>query len=288
MKKAAAREALINYLKNPDPDAVVTLKDGVKWVAHLQPFYWELLGVSHQTLRNIISEPPFVRKPKILGATIVKDGDNTKVHGGKKFCLLRVLADGEAPPQRDYADEAKRVMIKIWTTSDVVDEKNKKLNKKPISCLWGMAGNIIELVDDRPAEQGMALAIAVFKHAVAHWIDVVPALKLEAEKKPHYEPRYFDKPSITYLRGQWRAAVYAYIQAVQMGDAKLPAGVELTPQASMTLLTLTDPLVGHPGLTAKINKALDGGYAAAEKKMIGHTMTFAGTDKNLANQNMSH
>jgi hypothetical protein len=149
MKKAAAREALINYLKNPDPDAVVTLKDGVTWVAQLQPFYWELLGVSHQTLRDIISEPPFVRKPKILGATIVKDGDNTKLEGGKKFCLLRVLADGEAPPQRDYADEAKRVMIKVWTTSDVIDEDHKRLNAKQISCLWGMAGDIIKLLDDR-------------------------------------------------------------------------------------------------------------------------------------------
>jgi hypothetical protein len=97
MKKAAARAALINYLKNPDPDAVVTLKDGVTWVAHLQPFYWELLGVSHQTLRDIISELPFVRKPKILGATIVKHGGHTKVEGGKKFTLLRVLARGAAP-----------------------------------------------------------------------------------------------------------------------------------------------------------------------------------------------
>jgi hypothetical protein len=59
-----------------------------------------------------------------------------------------------------------------------------------------------------------------------------------------------------------------------MGDAKLPAGVELIPQASVALLTLTDPMVGHSGLTAKINKAIDGGYAAAEKKMIGHMMTF--------------
>jgi hypothetical protein len=282
MKKAAAREALINYLKNPDPDAVVTLKDGVTYVAHLQPVYWAMFGVSHQTLRDIIKDPPFVRKPKILGATIVKDGDNTKVHGGKKFTLLRVLADGEAPPPRDYADETKRVMIKIWTTSDVIDAEHRELNTHQIRCLWGMAGDIIQLMHltiGLPAEQGMALAIAVFRYALADWQTVAGALKLESESRKGPN-RYFKMPSITYMRSCCKAVVHAYLTAVQMGDAKLPAGVELTYQASVALLNLTDPLVGHPGLTAKIKKAIEGGYAAAEKKMVGHMMTFANTGKN--------
>jgi len=157
--------------------------DGFDWAARPQSFYGEKLKTSAATLRRRIAKPPFVRTWKMVGAEIVTVGENTTVIGGKKLCLLRI---GEAPP-KDVADEAKRVMIKIWN-----GKMAKPVTQHEGRCLWGMAGDIMALLAavDLPAELGGELAIAVFKFALADWQQVAAGIKLAMHNQPDCTPKF--------------------------------------------------------------------------------------------------
>ena len=214
--------------------------DGFDWAAQPQSFYCEKLNTSPATLRRRIAKPPFVRAWKMVGAEITTDGEDTNVVGGKKLCLLRT---GEAPP-KDIADEAKRVMIKIWN-----GKMAKPVKQHEGRCLWGMAGDMMKLLAafDLPAELGGELAIAVFKLALADWQQVASGIKLAMHIQPNCTPKFYAYPSITVIRRFWKAAVYAFIQAAQSGDVKVPAGLEmLATPASWKLLDATDPLKVTP------------------------------------------
>lgn len=239
--------------------------DGFDWAAQPQSYYCEKLNTSPATLRRRIGKPPFVRSWKMVGAEIVTVGQETTVIGGKKLCLLRI---GKAPP-KDVADEAKRVMIKIWNKA-----KGKPATRREAQCLWGMTKDIMMLLAalDLPGELGGELAIAVFKHALADRQTVASAIKFEMEARLDYKPRFYDYPCIPVIRNFWRASVNAYVQATQSGDMKkhqVPEGLEvLASPASWKLLAATDPFSGHPGVTGEMEKTyakLDAGLIAWPK-----------------------
>jgi hypothetical protein len=235
---------------------------GFEWAAEPQSFYCEKLNTSPATLRRHISKPPFVRTWKMVGAQVATSGDETKVAGGTKWCLLRL---GEAPP-KDVADEAKRVMIKIWNKVQA-----KQVTRREAQCLWGMTKDIMKLLAalDLPAELGGELAIAVFKYALADWQTVASAIKIEAEARPGYKPKFYNYPSIPTIRSFWRASVHACVGAIQSGDVKkhqVPDGLEiLASLSSWKVLAVTDPWIGHPGLTAEMEKT----YAKLDAGLIG-------------------
>lgn len=197
----------------------------------------------------------------MVGAEIIKQGYNTTIVRGKKLCLLRI---GDAPP-KDVADEAKRVMIKLWNNAI-----GKPVTDREARCLWGMSKDMMKLLAEAglPAEQGGELAIAVFKYALGDWTAVASALKLAAEARPKYKPRFYDYPCIPHLRSFYQAAVHAYVSFLQMEKAKPPAGLEFLAQSKVSgkIQALTDPMADHPGVTPEIEKALDGGYAVLAAK----------------------
>ena len=238
---------------------------GFDWAAQPQSYYCEKLNISPATLRRRIAKPPFVRAWKMVGAQIVCVGEDTTVIGGKKFCLLRI---GIAPP-KDVADEAKRVMIKIWNNVQA-----KLVTKREAQCLWGMTKDIMILLNELnlPTELAGELAIGMFKYALSDWQPVVSAIKLEMESRKAtkgYKPRFYNYPCISVIRSFWKASLHAYVAAIQSGDVKkqqVPEGLEiLTSPASWKVLELTDPMIGHPGVTAEMEKT----YAKLQAGQIG-------------------
>ena len=220
-------------------------------------------------MRSLITKPPFVTKPGLVGEGPIKINGSKQVSGPKKLCLVRI---GDPPP-RDVADEAKRVMITIW---------NKQIGKKVTyhegRCLWGMTGDIMKMLAHvgLPADLGGELAIAVFKYALADWTNVASALKLAAEARPGYKPRYYEFPSITHIRSFWKEAVHAYVSHLQLDKVKPPAGLEILTvikgsgvsaldHPTWKIQAITGP---SPTMTPEINKAIDAGWAAAETKKL--------------------
>jgi hypothetical protein len=236
--------------------------NGFDWAAQPQSFYCETLNTSPATLRRRIAKPPFVRAWKMVGSEIVTVGEETTVVGGKKLCLLRI---GQAPP-RDIPDEAKRVMIKIWNKA-----QGKLITRREAQCLWGMTKDIMVLLAELnlPANLGGELTIAVFKYALAEWQTVASAIKIEMEARSDYNPKFYNYPCIPIIRNFWRASVHAFVQATQSGAVKkhqVPEGLEiLASPASWKVLAVTDPTIGHPGVTAKMEKT----YAKLEAGLIG-------------------
>ena len=183
-----------------------------------------------------------------------------RLSGPKKLCLLRI---GDAPP-RDVADEAKRVMITIWNKA-----MGKPVTEHEGRCLWGMTGDMMKLLAavGLPAELGGELAIAVFKFALADWQQVASALKLAMQSQPDCTPRFYEYPSITVIRRFWKAAVYAYVQAIfKRRRRRSRPDWKCSPiargQASSTILvevSHTDPIAGTASLTAEADSANGGG-----------------------------
>lgn len=236
---------------------------GFVWAAKRQDYYCEKLNTCPATIRTLIAKPPFVRRQ----AKVVK-----QVGDPKKLTLLRI---GEAPP-KDVADEAKRVMITIWNKA-----MERKVTWREGQCLWGMAGDMMKLLAavGLPAELGGELAIAVFKHALADWQQVATAIKFAMQARPGYKPRFYEFPCIPVIRSFWPAAVNSYGCHLQdQGNkAKPPAGLEILTDLTgvkpidhpmWKIMTITDPTVGHPGLTPEIEKANAGGHAAAKAKFL--------------------
>ena len=235
------------------------------WAAQPQSYYCAKLNISAATLRRRIAKPPFVRAWKMVCAQTVTVGEDTTLLGGKKLCLLRI---GVAPP-KDVADEAKRVMIKIWNKVQA-----KPVTKREAQCLWGMTKDIMELLNalSLPTELAGELAIAMFKYALSDWQPVVSAIKLEMESRKAtkgYKPRFYNYPCISVIRSFWKASLHAYVAAIQSGDVKkqqVPEGLEIL--TSWKVLELTDPMIGHPGVTAEMEKT----YAKLQAGQIGwHT-----------------
>jgi hypothetical protein len=256
--KVTALAALVEKIIAEDP---YLTPDGFAWAARPVAFYCDAIGISPATLRRFVSNVPFIRSLKMVGDGPIVINGTKQISGPKKFCVLRT---GDAPP-KDIADEAKRVMIKIW---------NVKL-EKPVTwhegrLLWGMAGDMMKLLGELglPADAGGELAIAVFKYALADWQAVASATKIAAEATPAYKPRFYDFPSISNVRRFYKAAVFAYVSHLQETKAKPPAGLEFlaVPHVLGAILAHTDPAIGHPGLTATIEAAIESGYAAAMKK----------------------
>jgi hypothetical protein len=243
---------------------------GLTWAARHQSYYCEKLNTCPATIRKLIAKPPFVRKQAQVGTGKIVINGTKQISGPKKLTLLRI---GEAPP-KDVADEAKRVMIKFWNK-----EIGKKVKYHEGQCLWGMTGDVMELLAavGLPAELGGELAIAVFKHALADWHQVASAIKWAMQARPGYKPRFYDFPCIPVIRSFYLAAVHAYACHLQETKAKPPAGLEIL--ADLTgvkpsdhpmwkIMTITDPMIGHPGLTPEIEKANAGGHAAAKAKLL--------------------
>jgi len=217
---------------------------GLIWAARHQDYYCEKLDTSPATIRRLIADKPFVRKQKMVGTGPIVINGTTQIAGPKKLTLLRI---GEAPP-KDVADEAKRVMITIWDKA-----MGKPITEREGRCLWGMAGDVMKLLAEvgLPAELGGELAIAVFKLALADWQQVASGIKLAMHIQPNCTPKFYKYPSITVIRRFWKAAVYAYVQAAQSKDVKVPAGLEmLASPASWKILVATDPLKVTPAKPA--------------------------------------
>ena len=160
-------------------------------------------------------------------------------------------------------------MIKIWNKVQA-----KPVTKREGQCLWGMTKDIMELLNalSLPTELAGELAIAMFKYALSDWQPVVSAIKLEMESRKAtkgYKPRFYNYPSISVIRSFWKASLHAYVVAIQSGDVKkqqVPEGLEiLTSPASWKVLALTDPMIGHPGMTAEMEKT----YAKLQAGQIG-------------------
>jgi hypothetical protein len=263
--KMIALATLVEKIIAEDP---FQTKDGFKWAARPQSFYCAELGMSPATLRRLTSKSPFVRAWKMVGEGPVVISGAKQISGPKKMCVLRT---GEAPP-KDIADQAKRVMITLW---------NKEIGK-PVTwgegkLLWGMAGDMMKMLAELglPADAGGELAIGVFKYALAEWQNVAAATKIAAQATPGYKPRFYAYVSISNVRRFYKAAVYAYVVHLQETKTEPPAGLEFLAvlNVSAAITAYTDPAIGHPGLTPEIEAAMEGGYAAAQKKALAATNT---------------
>jgi hypothetical protein len=261
----------VSATKKVSPDALAALVDkaeaedkyeahGVTWARRPQSFYAGELGVSLPTISKRIAEGSFVKLVK-------------SVEGGGTITLLRT---GDAPPCLTY-NHAKNVMIKIWDAAqNKIDNPEGKfvVNQEGGRCLWGFAKDVHENIGAKlgwSAETSRELAVATFKYAIANWPDVASAIKLAAESLPKYKPRFYDHPCLSAMCHFSEAAVYAYVQHLQYDHKKPPAALAILehPFVSGKILELTDPLVGHPGVTPEIDKAIDAGWAVAEAKAKG-------------------
>jgi hypothetical protein len=226
--------------------------DGFKWAARPQSFYCEALGISGATLRRIVAKPPFTRRVKLV-----------------KGIQTSLLMIGDPPKDATYY---RIKLAGIWKNSpwhDLPPGKHKETETKPKAsravsmhegaCLWGFADELTKFMSDNfeapEGQLGGELAVAVFKHALADWQQIMSAIKLAMEARPGYKPKFYDYPSIPIIRNFWKASVYAYVEAVQMKDVKPPPGLEdLALPGSWAILALTGPLDGHPGVTAEMAK----------------------------------
>ena len=211
--------ALVEELNSNEPyDA-----HGYVWAARPQSYYCEKLDISVETLRRHISKPPFVRRSAVVGKVEqIVDGKTVIAVAGKKLCLLRI---GEAPDKT--ANDYKNIMASIWKqkTGYTATAHQKQ-------CLWGFA-------QDVPGEW----AVKAFKYALDHWQETATSIKIAAEARPGYKPRFYDFPNIPAIRSFHKAVVYAYVSSL-MFEGKI-AAEELNDAAA--LLSLTDPLIDHPG-----------------------------------------
>ena len=84
------------------------------------------------------------------------------------------------------------------------------------------------------------------------------------------QTRFYAFPCISNVRRFYKAAVYAYVAHLQETKIAPPAGLEFLAvlNVSAAITAHTDPMLGHPGLTPAIEAAIEGGYAAAEKKAL--------------------
>lgn len=196
--------------------------DGFTWAARPQSFYSETMGVSIKTIGRWIKEPPFVRRAKIIGATVTELGEDVKVEGGTKVCLLRIGDPSEKGPN-DY----KNMMAKIWEqkTGKIVTQHQKR-------CLYGLA-----------KELPNGAALDVFVYALNNWQTVAGAIKIAAEARPNHKPRFLYYPNIPTIRSFYKAAVHVYVLHLQE-EGKL-AGSEL--DAALKVYAYTDPFLGYPG-----------------------------------------
>lgn len=118
-------------------------RGGYQWAAQPQQWWRDKLEYSVETLRRMISEPPFVREQASVG--------------GKKMTLLRVLANGEAPkktPQR-VANELRKIWLareidtaaiaaaskagKAMKTDKILKDGVLKMSSRDHGCLIGLA-----------------------------------------------------------------------------------------------------------------------------------------------------
>jgi hypothetical protein len=244
--------------------------DGFAWAARPQSFYCAELSISTATLRRLISEPPFVRLPKLVGDGPVVISGKKQISGPVKMTLLRT---GEAPPKSiaDTANETKKIMIAVWkkTTGHPVTQDQTRL-------LWGMALDMMGLCAELglPVDAAGELSIAVIKYALADWKAVATATKFAAQSTPGYKPRFYDYPSIANIRRFYKAAVHAYAMHLQETKAAPPAGLEFLtkPNVAGAITAATNPMLGLPALTPAMEAAwkanMEGGYAAAAKKAL--------------------
>jgi hypothetical protein len=225
---SAARQeliALIEDLVSKDPFTF----EGHAWAARPQSFWCEQIHVSTKTLGRYITEPPIVRRRKVVE--------------GKLMSLLRI---GEPPPKD--ANEYARILRGVWrnkTGMDApADDEGRQQWEHWKRCLWGyvkdvMANPAVQAFTDEPGE----LAVAAFKHALDCWQMVAAGIKIAAEARPNYKPRFWDYPNIPIIRSFHTTVVHAYVMKL-MEDNKI-AGNELN--AAAALLNATDPFEGHPG-----------------------------------------
>jgi hypothetical protein len=160
------------------------------------------LNTSPAGLRRHIDKPPFVKRQAMVGTGPIVINGSTQVAGPKKLCLVRI---GEAPP-KDVADEAKRVMIKIWNS-----KMKKPVTRREGSCLWGLAKDMIALSPELglPADLGGELAIAVFKYALNNWQSMASAIKIAMEARKGYKSRFYDYPCIPVILSFYKTALHA-------------------------------------------------------------------------------
>jgi hypothetical protein len=85
--------------------------------------------------------------------------------------------------------------------------------------------------------------VKAFKYALDHWQETAAAIKIAAEARPGYKPRFYDFPCIPAIRSFHKAVVYVFVSWMQT-EGKIAAD-ELNDAAK--LLALTDPFIGHPG-----------------------------------------
>jgi len=209
--------------------------DGETWAARPQSYYYDKLGVSAATLRRRIAHPPSIRKRKIIDDKIVT--------------LLRL---GEAPP-KDVADEAKRVMIRLWNKST-----GQPATLKQGQCLWGMTKDVMALLDELglPAEAGGELAIAAFKYAIGKqgWPTVYVHIKVMAQELPDGKVIYLQHPSVSVIRRFWKEVLRVYLE-----DGHIPpkgGGIDLAWKGSGMKLAMA--------LEEKIYQEIESEEAASE------------------------
>ena len=207
---------------------------GYSWAARPRDYYCTALAVSELTLQRVVAKPPFVRRSTMVGDT--------------KVCLLRT---GIAPP-KDHNDY-KRIMLKIWREWKT-ERAAGKVTWSEEQFLWGFAKDMMALpISLGVPLDGGELAVAVLKYALKNWATTISAIKIAMEAKEGYKPRYLKYPSLSAICPFYKAAVYAYCEAVQAGDVNRPEALRwLTTPKSWIILAALDPFVGHPGWTDKM------------------------------------
>jgi len=211
--------------------------NGIRYAARPLQFYAVQLGVSEKTIQRLTGKAPFDKRVRKVDGKLVK--------------LLRIGTP--APPD---ANDYRRIMATIWTKWQFnppswaepkkvdMHVKAQAVSLRDGSCFWYLAQDLTGEV-----------AVALFKFAIAsqeNWQAVAASCKLAAEGRPGYKPRYWDYPNIPYLRSFYRAALHAYVTALEAKKADPPKGWEFLgepnpPPAvlglSAFILNLTDPMV---------------------------------------------
>ena len=208
--------------------------DGFKWAARPHAFYLAELGFSQSTLSGLVKNAPFVRRPKIIGATVTVNGEDVNIEGGTKVSLLRIGDPADKGPH-EYA----LIMRGVWKnkTGWPLTEHHKKL-------LYGMAKDMVEHFP------GIS-PVDVFVHALDNWQQTAGAIKIammtQRTKTPSFDPQFHYFPCIGSIRRFYKAAIHVYVMDLQSKGKIVPFDGEITPEsiakhcASAALLQQTDP-----------------------------------------------
>lgn len=160
--------------------------DGFQWCALPQPVIASMLGMSVETLRRVISKPPFIRE---------------RTHkDGKPVTLLR-----EGVPAPMTHRHVANIMSRIWRK-----KYDRTVNKAEYGCMIGLAEN---WPDGHQVE--------IFKLAVKEWTEFMAGVHIQIELLgDEGVKRFYEFPTLTVMRRFHTVATELYSMQQQQKPGK--------------------------------------------------------------------